>query len=172
MGDVKAAEARDYANAHARILAACEVAFKSEANQANCSGFVKAVGTTLGIPVGTTGSGQANDIYDEIGKPPWMPLGESEEGARRAIYAARQGFFVIAAWKSEAGKNGHVAVVTDLANLDRKTTQVTTRNILASWGVLDHSDLARLGGSIRESFSVTKKLPKVRYAAQYIRKFR
>ena len=171
MGDVKAAEARDYGSAHARILDACAQAFRDPANRANCSAFVRSVGVQLGVPVGLTGGRQANDIYDEIQRSPWLLIGHGEAAVSRAVYMAREGFFVVAAWKHPDGGHGHVAVVTDLTGINRYITHPTSRNVLASWGVLDAGDLARNGGRIRETFDVTHKLPQVVYAAQYIRRF-
>ena len=170
MGDVKFAEARGYAKAHERILAACNRAFESEDNRANCSGFIKAVAADLGITVGLLGKGQANDIYSEIQNPPWISFGSGHDGAVRAAYAAREGFFVVAAWKNSDG-NGHVAVITDLANLRRGTFTVSDRNVAAAWGVLDRSDLAENGGFLRVTLNPTTKIPNTIYAGQYITKF-
>jgi hypothetical protein len=164
MGDVKIAEARQYAQAHARLRKACDDAFSVADNRGNCSGFVKAVAFDLGIPI----EGQANAIYDEIQKDPWRVLGRGDTGATAAVYAARQGFLVVAAWKNEDG-NGHVAVVTDWTALGR-TGAPTSRNVLASWGVLNLPDKAQNHGLIRESFDPKKKLPDVIFASQYIAK--
>jgi hypothetical protein len=168
-GDLKVAEARGYEEAHKVVLDACASAFSDDDNKGNCSGFVKAVGDKRGIQVGTTGQGQANDIYDEISGSPWLDLGQGHAGAVKAAYYARQGYFVVAAWKSDSG-NGHVAVVTDLKNLQSRGA-LTDRNVAASWGVLNHADLAQNGGAIRESFGPDKR-DTVRYAAQYIKKWR
>jgi hypothetical protein len=165
MGDVKIAEARSYETGHQRILRACTKAFQNAANRANCSGFVKAVAAELRVPIGNLGAGQANDIYDEIGKPPWISLGKGHTGAVKAAYCARQGNFVIAAWKDPSGGNGHVVVVTDL---DLRglgfAGKVSDRSVLASWGVFNQADLARDGGPIRTTFNVQLKLPDVIYA--------
>jgi hypothetical protein len=166
MGDLKVAEAQQYAEAHARIRKACDTAFGVSENRANCSGFVKAVASDLGIPI----QGQANDIYDQIQKDPWRLLGRGDTGATAAVYAARQGFLVVAAWKNDEG-NGHVAVVTDWNALGR-TGAPTSRNVLASWGVLKLPDKAQNHGLIRESFDPKKKLPDVIFASRYIAKFR
>ncbi len=169
MGDLKVAEARDYKTLHKLILKACSSSFTAE-NKGNCSGFVKAVGSRLGIRVGTTGAGQANDIYSEIAQPPWYQLGKGEKAAVKAAHYAKCGFLVIAAWKSEAG-NGHVAVVTDIRDLAKTTINLTDRNVAASWGVLDHEELAQNNGRIRESFGQGKR-DEVRYAAHFLSKFR
>ena len=166
MGHLKVVEARQYAEAHALIRKACDDAFDVSENRGNCSGFVKAVATELGIPM----QGQANDIYNDIQKDPWRFLGRGDTGATAAVYAARQGFLVIAAWKNESG-HGHVAVVTDWTGLGR-TGAPTSRNVLASWGVLNLPDKAQNHGLIRESFSPREKLPDVIFASQYIAKFR
>lgn len=172
MGDLKIAEARGYERAHRQILDACSKAFKSDSNKANCSGFVKAVARELGIvAIGNLGAGRANDIYQELEKRPWIPLGKGRAGAVEAAYAAREGSFVVAAWKNPSG-SGHVAVVTDLdlANLKIEGA-VSDRNVLASWGVLDHKDLAKNGGLIRTTFNPTNKLPDVIYAWHPIMRF-
>ena len=52
---------------------------------------------------------------------------------------------MIAAWKNMAG-NGHVAVVSDIRDLEKTTINLTDRNVAASWGVLDHEELAQNNG--------------------------
>jgi hypothetical protein len=170
-GDVKVAEARGYKRAHDVILKACAQAFADDDNCANCSGFVKAVADMVGVPLAKTGKGQANDIYLEIQKPPWIPIGTGEAASVRAVYYAREGFLVVAAWKNpDANKNGHVAIVTDLRDLTKLTKVVTDVNVAASWGVLDRAELARQDGRVRDAFGPDKR-PAVFYAAQYIRKW-
>jgi len=169
MGDLKVAESRQSAELHQTILDACSAALSNEENQANCSGFVKDAASKLGIKVGTTGNGQANDIFDEIDSSPWIPLGTGHAAAVKAAYYALEGFFVIAAWRNDSG-NGHVAVVTDLVGLQNRGA-VSDRNVAASWGVLNNADLAQENGPIRESFGSGKR-EHVKYAAQFINKFK
>jgi hypothetical protein len=170
MGDVKVSEARAYEGLHRLILKACADAFEIAANRANCSGFVKDVGNRLGISIGGTGVGQANDIYSEIDGAPWYLLGHGAPAAVKAAYWARQSYFVVAAWKHPDGHNGHVAVVTDLRDLQQRVAALTDRNVAASWGVLNREDLAQDNGPIRESFGTLKR-PNVKYAARFINKF-
>jgi hypothetical protein len=168
-GDLRVAEARAYEEAHQRIVDACKEAFAVPENQANCSGLVKYVGEKLGIKIGQTGNGQANDIFDEIQKgSPWLYLGKGNAGAVKGAYYATQGFFVVAAWKSSSG-SGHVAVVTDLQDL-KGVKEVTDRNVAATWGVLDHAELAKFKEGIRSSFGADKR-DAVIYAAQFPTKF-
>ena len=42
--------------------------------------------------------------------------------------------------------NGHVAVVSDIRDLEKTTINLTDRNVAASWGVLDHEELAQNNG--------------------------
>ena len=83
------------------------------------------------------------------------------------VYYARQGFLVIAAWKNDSG-NGHVAVVTDITDLQKNKLFLTDRNVAASWGVLNLPDLAQLNGPLRGTFGGDKR-DDVIYAAAYIR---
>ena len=88
-----------------QVVAACKKEW--DANQSNCSGFVKAVAADLGIHF----SGQANDIIQYI-RANWR---SAKDGAGAALQAAN-GFFVIGGLEDEP--NGHVVVVVPGA-LDR-----------------------------------------------------
>jgi hypothetical protein len=81
------------------IITACESAF--DAWKSDCSGFVKAVASFLGITL----SGQANDIVDQIQKAPWTGLQDGVQAKNKADL----GFFVIGGLKDQP--NGHVVVV-------------------------------------------------------------
>jgi hypothetical protein len=67
----------------------------------NCSGYVKAIASDLGITL----TGQANNIVDQIQKAPWKVLKSGIE----AKVQATNGMFVVAGLKSDA--HGHVVVV-------------------------------------------------------------
>jgi hypothetical protein len=85
----------------APIVRACETEW--DTHKHDCSGFVKAVACDLGITL----TGQANDIVDQIGRPPWISLGRDGIAAKQK---AELGFFVVAGL--EDTPNGHVAVIT------------------------------------------------------------
>ncbi len=81
------------------IVSLCEKYW--EEYKKNCSGYVKAIAADLGITV----TGQANDVVDQIQKPPWTILKSGVE----AKLQATNGKFVLAGLKAE--KHGHVVVV-------------------------------------------------------------
>ncbi len=81
------------------IIDLCEIYW--EKHKENCSGYVKEVAEKLGITL----IGQANDIVEQIQKPPWKIL----ESGVDAKLKATNGMFVIAGLKAE--RNGHVAIV-------------------------------------------------------------
>src|SRR4051794_9555355 len=81
-----------------RIVAACEKHW--EAHKADCSGFVKAVATELGVEL----TGMANDIVDQIQGPSWMSLANGVDAARQSGLS-----LVVAGLKAEG--HGHVVIV-------------------------------------------------------------
>jgi hypothetical protein len=91
-----------------RVTAACDVYF--EAHKGDCSGFARAVATSLGVPL----DGLADDIVNTIrGGGSWTPI---HDGVAAAA-AIRAGKFVIAGLKGGEQANpdphGHVVVVVD-----------------------------------------------------------
>mgnify|MGYP000856152687 CR=1 FL=1 len=83
------------------VKQACED--KWEAYKADCSGFVRAVASQLGVSL----TGLANNITDQIQAGPWVSLGTGSGGAAAA--KAAEGYLVIGAKKATA--HGHVVVV-------------------------------------------------------------
>ncbi len=83
-----------------RVVSTCEE--KWDAHKCDCSGFVKAVASELGITL----NGMANDIVDEIQGEPWVVIQNGLEARQKA----EDGLFVVAGMK-EAG-HGHVVVIT------------------------------------------------------------
>ena len=88
------------------IVRACDANW--EANKRDCSAFVKAVASDLGITL----TGQANDIVDQIGRAPWTSLSDGVAAKQRA----EMGCLVVAGLKDTP--NGHVVVITP-GTLDR-----------------------------------------------------
>ena len=84
----------------ALVVATCEA--KWDAHKNDCSGFLKAVATVLGVTL----TGQANDIVDQIQKSPWTLAKDGLEAKAKA----ESGFFVVAGLKDTP--NGHVVVIT------------------------------------------------------------
>jgi hypothetical protein len=164
MGDVRLAEAVDYQVLNQFIVRACGEAYADERNRKACNVFVAAVARKLGLHV----DGLANDIYEEIEDgTPWMNCGRGFDGAVKAAYYARQGYFVVAAWENPADDgNGHVAVVTGFGHAKGA---ITSFDVLASWGVLNRP--AKHLKGIRWAFNVHKKFPDVIFGAQFIRRF-
>jgi hypothetical protein len=68
----------------------------------DCSGFLKAVASDLGITL----TGQANAIIDAMGRDPWEQLGTD---ADQAVNHAGMAYLVVAGLK--ATPNGHVVVI-------------------------------------------------------------
>jgi hypothetical protein len=80
------------------IVAACEKHW--EQYKCDCSGFVKAVALELGVTL----IGQANDIVDQIGGAPWVPLANGVDAAVKSGLG-----LVVAGLKDNP--HGHVVVV-------------------------------------------------------------
>lgn len=81
-----------------KIVAACERHW--DEHQGNCSGFVKAVASDLGVSL----TGQANDIIDQINENGW-----AIDSGQEARDWAEAGYLVVAGLKAQP--NGHVVVV-------------------------------------------------------------
>jgi hypothetical protein len=85
--------------AQQKIVDTCEAHF--DAHSHDCSGFVKAVASGLGIVM----TGMADDIVDEIQTAPWTALADGVAAKAQADL----GFFVIGGLKDTP--HGHVVVV-------------------------------------------------------------
>jgi len=87
------------------IIDACEAEW--DAHESDCSGFAKAVGIRLGVTL----TGMADDIVDEIQQAPWTPVADGPAAAAQAA----QGRFVIAGLKGQDQQapdpHGHVVVI-------------------------------------------------------------
>jgi hypothetical protein len=94
-------------SANSRVIDACEKHW--DAHNDDCSGFVKAVAQELGFIL----KGDANEIYTQMLRSPWKPLGGSGVEAERQSQMG----FVLAALRdrgrSDSGEDnhGHVVVV-------------------------------------------------------------
>ncbi len=84
----------------AAVVAACQANW--EAHKDDCSGFVKAVGTAIGVFL----TGMANDIVDQIQTSPWTTTMDGVAASQQAT----NGMFVVAGLQ-ETG-HGHVVVIT------------------------------------------------------------
>jgi len=126
----------------ARIVAACETHW--ETYKSDCSGFVKAVASTLGVQI----SGQANDIADSIERLPWLKLKDGVEARDKA----ELGFLVLGALK--ATPNGHVVIVVP-GELNR------SKYPTAYWGSLGKT--GKKNTTINWSWTLGE-LDKVKYA--------
>jgi hypothetical protein len=82
-----------------KIIQLCEAHWEN--HKKDCSGFLKAVASELGISL----TGQANAIIDTIQKSPWIVLGSGAEAQQKAV----NGMLVVAGKK--ASGHGHVAIV-------------------------------------------------------------
>ena len=89
-----------------RVRDACEACF--EAHKSDCSGFVRAVGSTLGVPI----AGLANDIVAALRSGgEWRPLPDGVAAAA----SAKAGKLVVGGLpgseQSAPSSHGHVVVV-------------------------------------------------------------
>jgi hypothetical protein len=82
-----------------KIIDRCEAQF--DAHSHDCSGFLKAVASDLGIEL----TGMADDIVDEIQAVPWTVLADGVAAKAQADL----GFFVVGGLKDTP--HGHVVVV-------------------------------------------------------------
>lgn len=109
-----------------KIIVACEKHF--DAHKDNCSGFVKAVVNEVTNQLLL--SGQANDIYDQLQKSPWVKIGSGITAQIIAGAKAAEGGLVVAATKG-AG-HGHVAIIVDTNTVNKKTSSKS----IGYWGRL------------------------------------
>lgn len=148
-----------------RVILACEkwwpvMGSNGHPNYADCSSFVKAVASELGVTL----VGNANAICDLIRKPPWSPLGSGDHAAQLAATAATNGMFVVGAWKNpDPNENGHLAVIVD-TNYSSRTPGFRNR-AMAYWGQLGGRGQRR--GKHSDSWGADKR-PNVFYAARDI----
>ena len=88
-----------------QVIAICDDEWT--AHKSDCSAFVRAVATRLGVTL----NGLANDIVDQIREPPWQAL---KDGVA-ASHAAGEGKFVAGGLKGgdeqAPSEHGHVVVV-------------------------------------------------------------
>ena len=125
LADVGGAE---LAAKRSRVIGACTKHWPD--NQGDCSGFVRAVAHDLGFAL----AGNANAIYTQIAKAPWVQIGVGTKASVIAGISAGEGKFVVAAEQSQG--NGHVAVVVDYRNAFDSYAQVDREKAVAFWGKL------------------------------------
>jgi hypothetical protein len=140
-----------------RVLAACTKHWPD--NQGDCSGFVRAVAQDLGFAL----SGNANAMYTQISKDPWIRIGIGTQASATAGITAGEGKFVVAAEQGQ--KNGHVAIVVDYRNAFDSYSQVDRDKAVAFWGKL-HSTGAEYE-RITRSWTATD-LERVLFAYQIV----
>ena len=135
VGDVGGAE---LAAQRSRVIASCTKRWPD--NQGDCSAFVRAVAQDLGFVL----KGDANSIYSQIAKDPWLQIGIGTQAAATAGVTAGEGKFVVAAEQGQ--KNGHVAVVVDYRNAFDSYSPVDRDKAVAFWGKLNSvgKDYARI----------------------------
>lgn len=112
-----------------RVIAACTKHWPD--NQGDCSAFVRAVAQDLGFVL----KGDANAIYTQVAKDPWVQIGVGAQASATAGVSAGEGKFVVAA--EQGGKNGHVAVVVDYRNAFDSYSPVDRDKAVAFWGKLN-----------------------------------
>jgi hypothetical protein len=125
LADVGGAEA---AGKRSRVIAACTKRWPD--NQGDCSAFVREVAHDLGFNL----NGNANAIYTQIAKAPWVLIGIGAQASATAGISAGEGKFVVAAEQGQ--ENGHVAVVVDYRNAFDSYSQVNRAKAVAFWGKL------------------------------------
>jgi hypothetical protein len=111
------------------VIAACTKHWPD--NKGDCSAFVRAVAQDLGFVL----NGNANAIYAQIAKAPWVRIGIGAQAAAVAGISAGEGKFVVAAEQGQS--NGHVAVVVDYRNAFDSYSPVDRDKAVASWGKLN-----------------------------------
>jgi hypothetical protein len=126
LADVGGAE---LAAKRSRVIAACSKHWPD--NKGDCSAFVRAVARDLGFVI----DGNANAIYTQIAKDPWVRIGVGPQASAAAGITAGEGKFVVAAEQSEG--NGHVAVIVDYRNAFDSYPQVDRDKAVAFWGKLN-----------------------------------
>ena len=110
-----------------RVIAACTKHWPE--NKGDCSAFVRAVGQDLGFPL----TGNANAIYEQVAKEPWIRIGVGAKASTQAGIVAGEGKFVIAAEKGQG--IGHVVV--DYRNAFDSYSEVDRNKAVAFWGKLN-----------------------------------
>jgi hypothetical protein len=154
LADVGGAEV---AARRSRVIAACTKRWPD--NQGDCSAFVREVAHDLGLTL----NGNANAIYTQIAKAPWVRVGIGVQASATAGLSAGEGKFVVAAEQGQ--ENGHVAVVVDYRNAFDSYTQVDRDKAVAFWGKL-HS-VGKEYGRITLSWTAAD-LQRVLFAYQVI----
>ena len=132
LGDEIAADVggTEVAAKRSRVIAACTKNWPD--NQGDCSAFVRAVAQDLGFVL----KGDANAIYMQLTKDPWVQIGLGTRASAVAGVSAGEGKFVVAA--EQGPKNGHVAVVIDYRNAFDSYSQVDRNKAVAFWGKLKY----------------------------------
>src|SRR5208283_5270123 len=92
---------------------------------------VRAIARDLGFAL----NGNANAIYTQIAKDPWVRIGVGTSASATAGISAGEGKFVVAAEQGQG--NGHVAVVVDYRNAFDSYPQVDREKAVAFWGKLN-----------------------------------
>jgi hypothetical protein len=153
--DVGGAEA---AAKRSRVIAACRKQWSD--HKGDCSAFVRAVAQDLGIGL----TGDANAIYTQIAKSPWVKIGVGSKASAVAGITAGEGKFVVGG--DEGEKNGHVAVVVDYRNAFDSYSEVDRNKAVAFWGMLNSvgKEYTRITYSWK-----AKDLERVLFAYQVIR---
>ena len=132
LADVGGAEA---AAKRSRVIAACTKRWPD--NQGDCSAFLREVAHDLGFML----NGNANAIYTQIAKAPWVRIGIGAQASATAGISAGEGKFVVAAEQGletvQGQGNGHVAVVVDYRNAFDSYSQVDRNKAVAFWGKLN-----------------------------------
>ena len=131
-----------------------DVAAASERNwdswKHDCSGFVHAVTTDLGVPL----TGTANQIVDDLNASgnEWTKLGNDPQKAQD--YAS-QGFVVVAGTKGE--QHGHVVIIVPAPHAERYP--------VGYWG--QYGGTGRKNSTINYSWT-REALPTVQYFARQV----
>jgi hypothetical protein len=112
-----------------KVIAACTKHWPD--NQGDCSAFVRAVAKDLGFVL----TGNANEIYSQVQKAPWIRVGVGTQASATAGITSGEGKFVVAAEQSEG--HGHVAIVVDYRNAFDSYSQVDRDKAVAFWGKLN-----------------------------------
>lgn len=154
-----------YEGRRRKMLATCEACWNDQTKR-DCSGFVKAVCSALGLPdCAAPRSMQANELYGHFHsrKDLWYFLGSGDSAVSFAGVEAHEGNLVVAVWKDPAWEGpgdeehrGHVAVVTEYF-ASRKSPK-PTQLLLAYWGQWSKSGSAegRKNEKVSLSFGTSK----------------
>jgi len=112
-----------------RVIAACTKHWPD--NKGDCSAFVRAVAQDLGFVL----NGNANAIYTQIAKDPWVRIGIGSRASATAGISAGEGKLVVAAEQGQG--HGHVAIVVDYRNAFDSYSQKDREKAAAFWGKLN-----------------------------------